>query len=87
MSTGGKFYLLPPHPDACQVCARNPPHAPEEPHNAQSLFYQYAFYREHGRWPTWQDAVAHCSPDVRARWERELRAIGQWTEWAEAAGK
>lgn len=72
------WFLMPPHPDACQVCARNPAHPPGQPHNADSLYYKYAFYGEHGRWPTWADAIAHCSDETRALWEDALRCAGVW---------
>ena len=74
------FGVMPPHPDACQTCGRRPAHAPGEPHDAQSLYYQYTFYGEHGRWPTWKDAMAHCSDSMKHAWEHELRAGGRWTE-------
>lgn len=77
------FQILPPPGSACQVCGRDPAHAPDQPHNAQQLYYQYAFYGEHGRWPTWRDAVAHCSDEVRAAWEHHLRNAGAWPEDAE----
>ncbi len=71
--------ILPPsNPNACSVCAVT--HAAEEPHNAQSLYYQYAFYGEHMRWPTWKDAIAHCSAEMQAAWEMELRRAGHWSE-------
>lgn len=74
--------LLPPHKQACQVCGHIPNHAPEEPHNALSLYYQYSFYFQHGRWPTWVDAMAHCTIDVRERWIAELKRKGLWKdEW------
>lgn len=47
----GPATLLPPPKGTCPECAIN--HAPELPHNQQSLFYQYSFYGKHGRWPTW----------------------------------
>lgn len=72
--------LMPPHPDACQTCGQRPAHAPEQPHNAQSMYYQYVFYGEHGRWPTWKDAIAHCPADVSELWERELKRINRWSE-------
>lgn len=75
-----RFDILPPPPGACAVCAHNPAHPPDQPHNAQSLYYQYAFYGEHGRWPTWKDAVAHSPDQVKARWEQELRKVGKWSE-------
>ena len=72
------FNILPPAPDACQICGRRPNHDPAQPHDAQSLYYQYAFFAEHGRWPTWKDAVVHCADDVKALWEQHLRAAGAW---------
>lgn len=70
--------LMPPATDACQVCGHRPAHDADEPHNAQSLYYQYAFYADHGRWPNWRDAIAHCPEPVRAAWEAELRKRGAW---------
>ncbi len=70
--------LLPPKPGVCQVCAVD--HAMDQPHNAQSLYYQYHFYAERGRWPTWADAIAHCTPETKAAWEAELRKCGAWSE-------
>lgn len=58
----------------CPVCAAV--HDPGMPHNQQSLFYQYSFYEEHGRWPTWADALEHCSDDVKERWAAELKKRG-----------
>ena len=55
--------LLPPPPDKCQQCAVG--HVKEAPHNAQSLYYQYWFKKQHGRWPTWEDAMEHCSEAVK----------------------
>lgn len=73
--------LLPPKPGTCPICAVA--HEATMPHNAQSLYYQYRFYGVRGRWPTWADAVAHCSAEMRAHWKRELRARGAWTEPAD----
>ena len=66
--------LMPPAKDRCQICATK--HEPELPHNRDSLFYQMAFNGEHGRWPTWADAMAHCSDDMRAAWTAELQTHG-----------
>lgn len=63
--------LLPCAPGVCQECARD--HDASLPHNQQSLYYQYKFYGENGRWPTWDDAMAHCTPEVRARWQQALK--------------
>jgi hypothetical protein len=48
-------------------------HDPAEPHNQQSLYYQMAFRQQHGRWPTWTDAMSHCTPEVQAIWREGLR--------------
>ena len=58
----------------CAECAAF--HTPEEPHNQQSLYWQYHFIERHGRWPTWDDALAHCTPELRAAWVRALRERG-----------
>ena len=70
----GCFALMPAPAGTCQECAVD--HDPEQPHNQQSLFYQYKFYNEHGRWPTWKDAMEHCSEDIKAFWKRELEERG-----------
>ena len=61
-------------PGTCPICAVK--HDPALPHNQQSLAYQYKFYDEHGRWPTWNDAMAHCSDDVKELWRTALRERG-----------
>lgn len=66
--------MLKPKPDVCQLCAVN--HAPEMPHNQQSMFWQYDFFGKNGRWPTWVDAMAHCTPEMKEHWIRELAANG-----------
>lgn len=71
---GGAWTLMPPPPGTCSQCAVT--HEPDEPHNQQSVYYQYAFYAEHGRWPTWDDALAHCSHAVKDRWIAALRERG-----------
>jgi len=72
------FILLPPGPDVCQECAMK--HAPDRPHNKLSLYYQYSFYADHGRWPEWQDALAHCSEEIKKAWIKELKKRGVWKE-------
>ena len=63
-----------PPEDTCPLCALN--HDSAQPHNLYSLCYQYKFYDQHGRWPTWADAMAHCTPEIQAFWKRELSARG-----------
>ena len=66
--------LLPAKKGTCLECATE--HPPEQPHNQQSLFYQYAFYQTHGRWPTWKDAMEHCTAEMKADWIKALREHG-----------
>ncbi len=60
--------------DTCSMCAIK--HDPKMPHNLQSLTYQYKFYDEHGRWPTWEDAMAHCSEEIKNFWREALKERG-----------
>lgn len=73
-----QFGLMPPHPGTCAVCGVK--HEPSQPHNAQSMYYQYAFYGEHGRWPTWADAIAHCDGITRDMWKDILTEKNAWSE-------
>lgn len=75
-SHGGK--LLPAPPGTCPRCAVD--HPAEEPHNRDSLFYQYDFRSRNGRWPVWKDAISHCSLEMQVLWEQELRKFGAWKE-------
>ena len=58
----------------CPECAVK--HDPKQPHNRDSLTYQYKFYDQHGRWPTWKDAMEHCTEDVKKFWLQALREKG-----------
>lgn len=66
--------LLPAAPGTCPECATE--HPPEQPHNWQSLFYLYRYYQQHGRFPTWHDAMSHCTPEMQAAWREALRESG-----------
>ena len=61
-------------PGTCPECAVA--HDPEYPHNLQSLAYQYQFYDKHGRWPTWEDAMAHCTDEMKKIWIAALAERG-----------
>lgn len=58
----------------CQECATA--HAPDLPHNRDSMAYQYKFYDKHGRFPKWKDAMEHCSPEMKELWIEELLKKG-----------
>lgn len=69
------FGLMRCAPDKCPECAIA--HDPKMPHDAQSLYYQYKFYGENDkRWPTWLDAMAHCTEEMQTHWKRELLKMG-----------
>jgi hypothetical protein len=71
-------------PGACAECGRE--HDPKQPHDQQSLTYQYKFYDMHGRWPTWSDAMAHCSDEIKALWRGALAERGIELDGPEDAG-
>jgi hypothetical protein len=58
----------------CLICGY--PHESDSPHNAESMQYQSWFLREHGRLPTWEDAMAHCPDDVKQLARVGMRAYG-----------
>ncbi len=72
--SSGTMMLLPPAGDRCQTCAVD--HEPEAPHNPDSFYWQVAFNLEHGRVPTWADALEHCAEDVREQWVAILATHG-----------
>ena len=65
-----------PNLTGCLLCGKD--HAPDQPHNKDNLTYQYMFYKEHGRWPKWEDAMAHCPDDIKEFWRNELIRLGAW---------
>lgn len=67
---GGGLKMLPGPPGSCEWC--HVKHSPDQPHNWQSMPYQMKFKTLNGRWPTWSDAMAHCSPEVQAVWREGL---------------
>lgn len=69
------FTLMPCKPNVCQVCAVDHPH--DTPHSVESLYYQYRFHSEHGRWPNWADAMAHCPDDTKELWREKAIEIYQ----------
>jgi hypothetical protein len=82
---GGFTLLRPPMKEGqCPECAVV--HHADEPHNQQSLFWQYSFREKHGRWPTWADALVHCTPEVRELWTAALAKHGVTVEAVAAKG-
>ncbi len=67
--------FLPAPEGTCSKCAVE--HEDEQPHNQQSLFWQYWFYRNSGgQWPTWSDAMEHCTDEVKGLWKKHLKKFG-----------
>ena len=66
--------VLPPRPGVCRECAAK--HDPTEPHDRNSLYYENRFRRRYKRFPTWADAMAHCSAATQASWRAKLRKMG-----------
>lgn len=64
--------LIPP--GCCEVCGIG--HEPEWPHNPDSLTWQTKREIAGEPMPTWKDALAHCSPEMREMWVRELAKAG-----------
>lgn len=63
-----------PGPGACRICATV--HKPGQPHDRDSLYYQNWFFKRNKRFPTWQDAMAHCSDEVKADFIAHLAERG-----------
>lgn len=60
-------------PGTCPECAVA--HAPDQPHNRDSLCYQYKFYDAHGRWPTWEDAMTDFDRMTTAEYRACLQSL------------
>ena len=58
----------------CKMCGTK--HLPDQPHNRDSLVYQYQFYDKCGRWPTWRDAMSHCRDGIQKAWIEVLEKRG-----------
>ncbi len=70
---GGGFRMLPGRKGTCSMC--HVKHAPDQPHNQQSLAYKMKFHAINGRYPTWSDAMAHCALEVRQTWKNGMIAL------------
>lgn len=66
--------ILPPVPGSCPLCAVQ--HDPGEPHERDSLYYQNKFYKKYKRFPTWEDAMSHCSPSIKKEFIKRLKRRG-----------
>lgn len=65
---------IPPKPELCAVCGAT--HDANVPHNKYSAYYRAQFYAKHKRFPTWQDAMAHCSEEMKEDFTKVLQFMG-----------
>lgn len=63
-----------PTPRTCPICAAK--HDERDPHDRDSLFYQNQFYKAHRRFPSWWDAMGHCTETTKAAWVEKLKRRG-----------
>lgn len=70
--------LLPPREGLCPECAVD--HPPDLPHNKSSMYYQTSFRMKNNRWPTWEDAMAHCSDQMKTDWREAMKRTRESTE-------
>jgi hypothetical protein len=66
--------LLPPESGMCCECAIA--HHRDYPHHANGKYYKYHFHLKHKRLPTWEDAIAHCSEELKELWREHLTSLG-----------
>lgn len=66
--------VIPPFPGSCPICATV--HRPEEPHDRDSIYYQNYFRRKHKRFPTWADAMSHCTEAMKEDFKKRLALRG-----------
>ena len=66
--------VIPPLPGSCRICATK--HSKEEPHDRDSLYYQNWFIKRNKRFPTWEDAMSHCSEEVKKKYIKKLSRRG-----------
>jgi len=59
---------------ACPLCGEK--HIPNMPHNRNSPTYLLKFYDKYRRFPTWEDAMAHCPDEVKKYWVQALKEKG-----------
>lgn len=73
MDSMEEIRIIPPGPRACPLCATI--HQPGQPHERDSLYYQYRFFKWQGRFPTWKDAISHCKNKAAVIKDLEKRGV------------
>jgi hypothetical protein len=75
MTTGWK--ILKPGEEMCQTCGVR--HEENEPHDANSLYWNLHNELRNLPEPTWSDAIAHCDQDTQKHWAHYI-----WTGYVKA---
>lgn len=55
----------------CSECGSQ--HSPSQPHDPAKKIYRQRFVEKNGRFPTWEDALAHCTDQTKDLWRKELK--------------
>lgn len=63
-----------PRRGACPICGVR--HDAGQPHYKNSVYYLRHYAYQHGRLPTWEDAMAHCTEETQGRWRAKLAFYG-----------
>lgn len=63
-----------PEPNFCDTCGEY--HLEYMPHEYGSFTYRQNFFNQHGRLPTYRDAMRHCPPEVRDLAVQAYEAFG-----------
>lgn len=72
-----------PIPGTCRLCATV--HKPDMPHDRDSLYYQNWFFKRYRRFPTWTDAMAHCTDAVKRAYTDTLAKRGVYLKGGDEA--
>lgn len=62
----------------CTICGEE--HPENYPHNALGEVYRKWFLERFGRYPTWDDALEHCSADMRSAFKQTMARVKKHTE-------
>ena len=74
-----------PVPGACPICATK--HDAHDPHDRDSLYYQNQFFKANKRFPSWWDAMSHCTDMTKTVWVDKLKKHGIILEAREKDGR
>lgn len=62
----------------CAICGDD--HPENFPHNPFGEQYRVWFLERYGRYPSWDDAMTHCSEDVKLSFKQTMERVKKHTE-------